>query len=976
VFLRSLPKLVIKSHSSSLDVFKKEQLAGSVAEGFTIGSLVYAREREWVVLPSDNPDVLLLRPLSGTENEICGISRLLEGAEVRPAQFRAPEPGAAGDFIAGRLLRDAACLSLRSGAGPFRSLGRLSVRPRPYQFVPLIMALRIDPVRLLIADDVGVGKTIEAGLIARELLDRGDVQRICVLCPPHLCDQWQRELELKFQIHAKIVRTSTIARLERGLPRQGLSIYQYYPHLIASIDFIKSERHRHDFLTHCPDLIIVDEAHTATDPGSRGSKEQQQRYELLQRVSDKSDRHLLLLTATPHSGIERSFLALLGLMNRHFANLEFDHLTERDRMSLARHFVQRRRADVKQWMGSETRFPERDSKEEKYDLSKEYKNLFEDVLAFTRDIVLEPGLSVPRKRVRYWAALALLRCIMSSPAAASQAFAQRDKRLKSQPEGEIPDDATHQREIMDPVAEEAVLDSVPEPAVRGGEEDLSDRERRRLRDFARRVEEIQSNGLDLKIKKAAEIVKGLLADGYHPIVYCRFIDTAEYVAEEFNKQLSGSFPGLHVIAVTSKTGSDEEREARVDELSKSSKRILVATDCLSEGVNLQEHFDAVVHYDLPWNPNRLEQREGRVDRFGQTAPTVQAVLLWGADNPIDAVVMEVLIRKAREIFRALGVSVPVPIESESVVQALVQALFDNRKPEQLKLGLGEFDSVQALNQQWDRNVERERVSRTRFAQHAIKPGEVASELEAVDTVLGDPEAVRMFLLDASARLGFSLVSKEGYDLLNPDDLPDWLRSRVPWKTKQKLIFQSPPPPGLEDAVWIGRNHPLIAGLCERIMSEAFKENPDPRFARCGAAYTGAVDRRTVLALLRIRYRLHTRRGKEELFAEEVLTAGFRKLGESVEWLASNGDEVLALLAQAEPAFNITPQERIERVETAINELQSAQKILEEIADHRARELEQSHERLRQYTGGGSLKVEAHRPPDILGVYVLLPAGRP
>jgi SNF2 family DNA or RNA helicase len=130
------------------------------------------------------------------------------------------------------------------------------------------MALRVDPVRLLIADDVGVGKTIEAGLIASEMLDRGEIQRICVLYPPYLCDQWQRELELKFQIRTKIVPTSTIARLERGLPRRGLSPYLHYPHLIASIDSIKSDHHRHDFFTHCPDLVIADEAHTATDHGS------------------------------------------------------------------------------------------------------------------------------------------------------------------------------------------------------------------------------------------------------------------------------------------------------------------------------------------------------------------------------------------------------------------------------------------------------------------------------------------------------------------------------------------------------------------------------------------------------------------------------------------------------------------------------------------------------------------------------------
>src|SRR5208282_4542847 len=122
--------------------------------------------------------ILKLRPLSGGEEEISAIHLGLEGSGASDSVFPDPKPAESGDYVAGKLLRDAARLSLRSGAGPFRSLGRISVRPRPYQFVPLIMALRLDPVRLLIADDVGVGKTIEAALIARELLDRGVAKRM------------------------------------------------------------------------------------------------------------------------------------------------------------------------------------------------------------------------------------------------------------------------------------------------------------------------------------------------------------------------------------------------------------------------------------------------------------------------------------------------------------------------------------------------------------------------------------------------------------------------------------------------------------------------------------------------------------------------------------------------------------------------------------------------------------------------------
>src|SRR5512134_2046231 len=180
---------------------------------FAVGSLVKARGREWVVLPESDNQLLVVRPLGGTDAEIAGIYLPLE--KVEPARFELPDPNLTGDYLSARLLRDAVRLGFRSSAGPFRSFGRLGCEPRPYQLVPLLMALKLDPVRLLIADDVGIGKTIEAALVARELLDRGEVQRLAVLCPPHLAEQWQRALAQQFHIEAELVLASTAARLER-----------------------------------------------------------------------------------------------------------------------------------------------------------------------------------------------------------------------------------------------------------------------------------------------------------------------------------------------------------------------------------------------------------------------------------------------------------------------------------------------------------------------------------------------------------------------------------------------------------------------------------------------------------------------------------------------------------------------------------------------------------------------------------------
>src|SRR5258708_28998964 len=131
--------------------------------------------------------------------------------------------------------------------------------------------------------------------------------------------------------------------------------------------------------------------------------------------------------------------------------------------------------------------------------------------------------------------------------------------------------------------------------------------------------------------------------------------------------------GVEVAAVTGLL-PPAEREARVAELGQAPKRVLVCTDCLSEGINLQEHFDAVMHYDLSWNPTRHEQREGRVDRYGQQRPQVRALLYYGVDNQIDGVVLEVLLRKHRTIRSSLGISVPVPADTSKVLEAVFEGL--------------------------------------------------------------------------------------------------------------------------------------------------------------------------------------------------------------------------------------------------------------------------------------------------------------
>jgi superfamily II DNA or RNA helicase len=954
----------------------------------SIGSIVRCRNREWVVVPSPDENISLLRPLTGSEKELCGIYRPLNGMgldAIEPAIFPLPKPEHSGDAIGVGLLWNAARLSLRDGAAPFRSLGRVSVRPRPYQFVPLLMALRIQPARLLIADDVGIGKTIESLLIAREMLDRGEISRLCVLCPPYLCDQWQKELSEKFHIHAEVVRSGTIGRLERELPSGDWSIFTYYPFIVVSIDYVKSDRNRSQFLQFCPDFVIVDEAHGAAQPSTKATG-QQQRHRLLRDLAAKPARHMIMLTATPHSGVEESFLSLLGLIRPEFAKFNLAQMNEKDRIMLSQHFIQRRRADIRNWLG-ETRFPDRETEEITYTLSPAYQDLFKRVYEFSREIVKSgETLKGWKRRIKFWHALALLRCVMSSPAAASAALvnAAKSRTLDVEPAADdSAQDDSYASLIYEPT-DDTVNDAQPAAIIEEGVRDLSAGEARSIAEFARRAKEIRDKETDSKVEACATLVKKLLREGYNPIVWCRYIATSDYLADELVKRLGGSYPDIGIKSITGAMPEEERRE-KVEDLGRHLRRVLVATDCLSEGVNLQQSFDAVVHYDLPWNPNRLEQREGRVDRFGQQKEKVKAVLLYGRDNPVDGAVLDVLLRKAREIRNSLGITVPVPTDSETVMETVLKTLFFRAVPER-QLALTDFipldtgETIQNVHKRWDEAAAREKESRTRFAQRAIKPDEIEKELEETDSVLGDPDAVKVFVMNACQRLGVAVSphkvgTYDAFTLRSLDRLPEMVRMELPdtacQKWEMQIGFTTPVP---EHVQYLGRNHPLVTALAQFLFEEALANGADATAPRCGVIKSSKVDARTMLFLLRGRFTMKAPQQKSPLLAEEVIVCGLRgTISSPAAWLAEG--EALDLLTTVRPEANITEAERHEVLTETIAAWGTTLKApVRTLAEQKAAALEEAHRRVRKSVDipRRGLAVTPHLPPDLLGILVIAP----
>lgn len=934
---------------------------------FSVGSLVKARGREWVVLPESADDLLVLRPLGGTEDEVTGIYLPLE--TVAPARFELPDPTQPGDYRSSRLLRDAVRLGFRSSAGPFRSFARISVEPRPYQLVPLLMALKLDPVRLLIADDVGIGKTIEAGLIARELLDRGEVERMAVLCPPHLAEQWKAELLEKFHIDAELVLPGTVTRLERNT-RFDESVFDRYPFVIVSTDFIKSDRRRFEFLRTCPELVIVDEAHTCVWAGEgRGNH---QRHQLIRELAADPDRHLILVTATPHSGKEEAFRSLLSLLDRSFADLPEDlagPASEHHRRRLAQQFVQRRRADIRHFMDADTPFPDREETEETYGLTPEYRRLFDRVLRYARETVMDDEGGRHRQRVRWWSALALLRSLASSPAAAAATLRSRAASADTDTVEEA--DEVGRRTVLDLVEGEPAegTDIIPGADV-GDEHDQGQRNRRRLLEMAREADALEGKP-DAKLQKAIRMVRKLVDDGYRPIVFCRFIPTANYVAEA----LRDAFPRTVEVAAVTGTLPPAEREVRVLQLADSEKRVLVCTDCLSEGINLQEHFDAVLHYDLSWNPTRHEQREGRVDRFGQPRPAVRVVTYYGTDNQIDGIVLDVLIRKHKAIRSSLGISVPVPADTDQVVEAIFEGLLlreqgGGTSAQQLQMFEDFFrPQKEELFGKWEAVSEREKRSRTMFAQETIKPDEVARELDAVRAAIGTGVDVAAFTRETLRAHG-AAVKENGAIRVDLAEAPRALREAI---GREKVFTARFSKPVQEGEIYLSRTHPIVEGLAAHVMGTALDPVEGGIARRSGVIRTSGVERRTTVLLLRFRFHIVTRVGEEEtpLLAEDAGLLAFAGSIGNPEWLPG---EVAERLLGATPDANIAPDQARHFLRQVIDGLDALSPKLDEVAEQRGRELLDAHRRVRAaaVAKGVRHRVEPQLPPDVLGVYVYLP----
>jgi superfamily II DNA or RNA helicase len=936
----------------------------SAIKTYSPGKLVRYRDRRWIVLPSQDEEVTLLKPLGGSDHEITGVHRYLdfEGEQIEEDSFPLPTSSDIGAFETAKLLFDASRLSFRHASGPFRCMGKLSFRPRSYQIVPLVLALKQEVTRLLIADDVGIGKTVEALIILKELIERGEVRKFAIICPPHLCEQWQGELQDKLDIQAEIIRSSTAASLDRKLP-DDKSIFFHVPYQVISIDYLKSDKRKALFLNDCPDLVIVDEAHTCALPAGSKTKAQQLRHSLLYDISQDPKKHMVLLTATPHSGKDEEFISLLNLLNREFGTYQFETIDQGQRRKIARYFIQRKRENIKRWLGEDTPFPERDAKEIPYQLSMDYQLFYEDVLKFARGITQDDG-NKRSTRIRYWAALALLRGIMSSPQAGLEMLKNRQQRL-------LDDDEVEATQTMNnPVLFEDEGDSDFTQSELLDSAELNKEQIAELTRLSGVLDKIKGIQKDQKVARAAKQIKEWLKEGHQSIIFCKYIATAHYVGEVLKEAL----PKKVDIRVVTSELADEQRKEQVELMGRSEQRVMVATDCLSEGINLQEQFTAVLHYDLPWNPNRLEQREGRVDRFGQTGVPgadrneVKAYLLWGEDNPIDSIVLKVLIRKVREIQRATGVSINIGEQGESIMDSVLKEVLLGHKTDSDSQQMSIFAEEHFTKELEAARAKAEKL-RSIFAQDSVDREEIKKNLLEIDEAIGDVKTVESFVTRCMPILGCAIREDEAGYMLQTRNLPAHLKTFFPSKDQVKLSFDSPTPKGYR---YIGRNHLFVEHLCQFMLSLAFDGHPNyNRVARVSEIQTDTVSTKTTLIMFRVRNVIKEVRGSREVVSEEMYLWGYEGSAGTSRFLDFNEAKNLLYSAVSLVDFPIDRQKAdLERELGTFDQLQGQ---FLKLATARAEHLVEAHGRFKELVGGRRYeKATPILPPDVMGLYILMP----
>ncbi len=620
-----------------------------MTSGLIPGTEVYARGLHWQVVASEKLGAQTLYRLRGLEGAVRGLEldvlHPFEGIEPVQAEL---VPERAAPLPAWLVYHQAFLLEQALGSSAILAVQPGRLRIEPYQLVPVLRALRMSRVRLLLCDGVGLGKTVQSGLVVSELIARRLAHRILVVSPAGpLLDQWHTEMSERFGLRLEIVDRAKLEDIRRS-SELGANPFDRLPLALASIDFLKQEKVLDQLERASYDAVIVDEAHHCTDTGNAADREDSQRRRLAQVLSRRCDA-LLLATATPHDGHDRSFASLCELLDPSL--VDGRGVLRRDLYKA--HVIRRLKVHVKDPVTGEDVFPTREVTPVPVTANAKRHESF---IQLQRDLIdlIAPELRRAFRAHRYSDVLSFIallkRSVSTVRACRSTLEVVADRFHGLLTEGEEQQEALGERrrtlrEYRKRIDRFGTLTAEEEEDLGVMEaEDIAqrladaEREIRRgsyhLKKAASVVDALEAM-IDLghvaadedpKLDELVTVIREIREDEPHAnvLVYSEYATSMRAAADRLETE------GLGTILTLKGEDDDRTRRATTSRFRAEDDLILVSTDASAEGLNLHQRCHHLIHLELPFNPNRLEQRNGRIDRFGQTkTPMVRYLYLRG-----------------------------------------------------------------------------------------------------------------------------------------------------------------------------------------------------------------------------------------------------------------------------------------------------------------------------------------------------------
>jgi superfamily II DNA or RNA helicase len=687
-----------------------------------------------------------------------------------------------------RLVSEAHRIRLAHLFDPLLAVHTSLVEPLPHQISAVYeVMLTRQPLRFLLADDPGAGKTIMAGLLIRELLIRGDLQRCLIVCPGSLAVQWQDELFQKFHLPFEILTNDRIEAARSG------NAFTEMPLLICRLDKLSRNDDLQAKLSQTDwDLVVVDEAHKMSASFFGGEVRETKRYKLGKLLSTLT-RHFLLMTATPHNGKEEDFQLFLALLDGdRFEGRFRDGVHVCDTSDLIRRLV---KEDLLKF-DSTPLFPERRAHTVEYALSDLEAVLYKQVTDYVKEEFnrAEALMNDGRRGTVGFALTILQRRLASSPEAIYQSLQRRRNRLQKR----LREEEILQRGLTAELENNFIIN--PEDLDDDFEESNSDEREATeaevvdLATAARTIAELQveiqcleeleklalkvrRSGKDRKWEELSKILQNraeMFDAGGHRrklVIFTEHRDTLNYLTERIRTLLGRSEA---VVTIHGGMGREERKKAEEAFKQDVTVEVLIATDAAGEGINLQRSH-LMVNYDLPWNPNRLEQRFGRIHRIGQTEVCHLWNLLAGETREGDVYLS--LLRKLEIEQKALGGKVfdvlGKAIAGKELRELLIEAIRYGDRPD-IKAKLNQFvadrlDRVRLQELLEERALARDIMDATRVQQ-------IREDMERAQARKIQPHFIASFFLEAFQQLGGSIRQREPqrYEITN---VPATLRNR-------------------------------------------------------------------------------------------------------------------------------------------------------------------------------------------------------